>query len=44
LKELLISIAGLPVEKQRNLLSESFNNWKGDIEQIDDVTLVGIRI
>jgi serine phosphatase RsbU (regulator of sigma subunit) len=44
LKELLISIAGLPVEKQRNLLSESFNNWKGDIEQIDDVTLVGIRM
>jgi len=26
------------------LLEETFNQWKGDLEQVDDVCVVGIRI
>ncbi len=44
LKELLLTNVHLTIPRQRELLETSFNNWKGDQEQIDDVTIVGIRI
>ncbi len=44
LKELLISIAHLPMQEQKEKLSTALNNWKGDLEQIDDITLIGVRI
>ncbi|MBK8369301.1 MAG: SpoIIE family protein phosphatase [Bacteroidetes bacterium] len=44
LKELLTSIATLPTEIQREKLRESFVNWKGNLEQVDDVCVIGIRI
>jgi serine phosphatase RsbU (regulator of sigma subunit)/streptogramin lyase len=44
LKELLISIAHLPMLGQKEILASSLNSWKGDLEQIDDVTIVGVRI
>lgn len=44
LKELLVSISNEPMELQKQRLSEALNNWKGSLEQIDDVCIVGIRI
>ena len=44
LKELLISIAHLPLSEQKISIHNSLKSWKGDLEQVDDVTLVGIRI
>ncbi len=44
LKELLISVAHLPVNDQKQQLEESFNNWKGEQEQVDDVCVIGIKI
>ena len=44
LKELLISIAHLPMQEQKKTLITSLNNWKGDLEQVDDVTLIGVRV
>lgn len=43
-KQLLLSIQSheLPIQKQ--LLEEAFNNWRGDIEQLDDVCIIGVRI
>ncbi len=43
LKELLISIHELPMHEQRNTLEKSFEDWKGDLHQIDDVCIIGIR-
>jgi len=44
LKELLVSMAheSMPVQKQK--LEAAFDTWKGSLEQVDDVTLVGIKI
>jgi hypothetical protein len=44
LKELFIDIANNPMETQKQLLNTALNNWKGSLEQIDDVTLVGVKI
>ncbi|GAB4133275.1 MAG: hypothetical protein Fur0041_05360 [Bacteroidia bacterium] len=45
-KNLLVrlnSIKGLSFPDQRDELSKHFNAWKGDLEQIDDVTVMGVR-
>jgi serine phosphatase RsbU (regulator of sigma subunit)/ligand-binding sensor domain-containing protein len=44
LKELLLSIFQLPSDQQLDKVKETFENWKGELEQVDDVTLIGIRI
>ncbi len=31
-------------EDQKQALSSSFQTWKGNLEQIDDVTIIGIRV
>jgi len=43
-KNLLLQNANEPTKKQYDLLETSFNNWKGDGGQIDDVLVVGIRV
>jgi serine phosphatase RsbU (regulator of sigma subunit) len=43
-KELLLSTAVQPIDQQKNLLNTYFENWKGKLEQVDDVLMVGIRI
>jgi serine phosphatase RsbU (regulator of sigma subunit) len=44
LKELLISISDLPMKEQKEKLISVFQNWKTDMEQVDDVLVIGIRI
>ena len=44
LKQLLIEIHKHPMEKQKELLETAFEEWKGDLPQIDDVVVVGLLI
>jgi serine phosphatase RsbU (regulator of sigma subunit) len=44
LKELLVSIANLSPEEQSAKLENAFNKWKGDLEQVDDICVAGIRV
>ena len=44
LEELLLSIAHESMGIQEQKLEEVFENWKGNLEQVDDVCVVGIRI
>lgn len=44
LRELLKSNAHLSMDTQKEILESTFNNWKGDLEQVDDVCVVGVRI
>lgn len=43
-KKLLVEIADLPLEKQRSILLERHLTWKGDLAQVDDILVIGIRI
>ncbi|MFN5183660.1 MAG: SpoIIE family protein phosphatase [Bacteroidota bacterium] len=42
LNELLLSNSNLPVEAQKEVLKSTFENWKGNLEQVDDVCICGI--
>ncbi|MFI5150967.1 MAG: two-component regulator propeller domain-containing protein, partial [Bacteroidia bacterium] len=44
LEEVILSYSRLPMKEQHKRLSEVFEDWKGKLEQIDDVTIIGIRI
>ncbi|MBL7895243.1 MAG: tetratricopeptide repeat protein [Bacteroidia bacterium] len=44
LNELFVSLHHLPVSKQQAALADTFENWKGTLDQIDDVCIIGIRI
>lgn len=44
LREFLIQIHQEKMEKQKELLHQKFMDWKGDLEQYDDVVILGIRI
>ncbi|MGQ0829642.1 MAG: PP2C family protein-serine/threonine phosphatase [Bacteroidota bacterium] len=42
--ELLISIHDQNMEDQKRLLYEAFEKWRGDLSQVDDVLVIGIRV
>lgn len=44
LRELLVSISSLPLSEQYQIIESTFNNWVGSNEQIDDVTIIGVRV
>lgn len=41
LKNLLTDIHHKPMNEQKTLLESTFENWKGSIDQIDDVLIIG---
>lgn len=44
LQELLFRNQKDSPDNQKEILSKAFNGWKGQLEQIDDVTIIGIKI
>ncbi len=44
LEDLLVNNYKLPIDEQKNILNEKFEAWKGNLEQLDDVLLIGIRV
>lgn len=44
LQETIAANAALPMKEQSNRLAQSFLDWKGNLEQVDDVCVIGIRI
>ena len=43
LQELLLSIKNKPMEEQRMVLDRTIETWRGGLEQVDDILLVGVR-
>ena len=44
LKETLVSISDKPLAEQKQTLDAILKDWMGDTEQVDDITIIGIRI
>lgn len=43
MKDFLKDIMTLPVEEQKQLLADKINAWKGNLEQVDDLLVIGVR-
>lgn len=42
-KEILTKNAQLPFAKQKTALSNTINSWKGTLEQVDDILVIGVK-
>lgn len=43
-RELLLSIQDKPMFEQKALIEASFESWRGEEEQVDDVCVIGVRV
>jgi len=43
-RELLLSVQNNAMEEQENSIHQAFKSWKGNLEQVDDVCIIGVRV
>ena len=43
-EELLLSVHQLSMAVQLQKLEETFHTWKGELEQVDDVCIIGVKV
>jgi len=44
LRRLLTDVQHLPMKEQGKKIEEAFENWRGEVEQVDDVCVIGVRV
>ena len=44
MREYFLSISHLTMQEQHQEIKDTFNSWKGDLEQIDDVCVIGVKV
>jgi len=44
LNNLLLETYTLSAESQKEILDKRFEEWRGELEQVDDVTIIGVRV
>ena len=44
LETVLLNIQNEPMQKQKEILLQKFTNWKANLEQVDDMLVMGVRI
>ncbi|MFH2096685.1 MAG: DUF3856 domain-containing protein [Bacteroidota bacterium] len=43
-RDLILSASNRPAEEQKKQITEAFNQWKGELKQVDDVCIIGVKI
>ncbi|MFH1321159.1 MAG: response regulator [Bacteroidota bacterium] len=43
-KQLLLDIQGKSMEEQKQILGQTIEKWKGELDQIDDILVIGVRV
>lgn len=43
-KEFILSIQNMKMHEQKEALAKVLNDWKGNLEQVDDVLIIGIKV
>tara|TARA_B100000809_G_scaffold242472_1_gene266586 strand:- start:3108 stop:5204 length:2097 start_codon:yes stop_codon:yes gene_type:complete len=43
-REMLLKIHSKTIQNQLKIVAETLENWKGDLEQIDDICLLGFKV
>ena len=44
MKEMIFKVHSLKLDEQADKLNQEFMNWKGKLEQLDDVTVIGFGV
>ncbi len=44
MKELLVFINNHSMKEQKEMLESAFTQWRGELEQVDDVLVIGVRV
>jgi serine phosphatase RsbU (regulator of sigma subunit) len=44
LKKLLCDIYYKPMDEQKNIILKEFEKWRGSLDQVDDITIMGVRV
>jgi len=44
MEELLLANASKPMDEQKDVLENTLEKWKGTLEQVDDILIIGIRV
>jgi serine phosphatase RsbU (regulator of sigma subunit) len=44
LQSFILSISHEPMAIQQQKLNQAFDAWRGDLDQVDDVCLIGVRV
>jgi serine phosphatase RsbU (regulator of sigma subunit) len=43
-KQILLELNDVPIEAQKSVLDKTLNGWIGDLEQVDDIMILGLKI
>ncbi len=43
-RNLLVEASKQPIEKQKDFLNTTIENWRGELEQVDDILIIGVRV
>ncbi len=43
-KELILSIENMSMDAQRDFLDKTIEDWRGELDQIDDIMVMGVRV
>jgi serine phosphatase RsbU (regulator of sigma subunit) len=43
-KKLILEIQGTPIQKQNEILEKRLLDWMGDLAQVDDILVIGVRV
>ena len=44
LQQLVIDNSQLTMNEQKQILEKTLNEWQGNLEQVDDILIIGIRV
>ena len=44
MRDLILNIQGTSLDEQKSTLGNTIDSWRGELEQIDDICIIGIRV
>jgi serine phosphatase RsbU (regulator of sigma subunit)/HAMP domain-containing protein len=43
-RDLLLNASVMPIDKQKNFLNDTIESWRGELEQVDDILVIGVSV
>ncbi|MES2567726.1 MAG: SpoIIE family protein phosphatase [Bacteroidota bacterium] len=43
-RQLLVDVSKLPIETQKSTLNQTIEEWRGNLEQVDDILIIGVQV